>query len=61
MKTLTIISSIFMPLTFIVGVYGMNFRYMPELDLPYAYPVLLVIMLIIASSLWFYYKRKKWL
>lgn len=60
-KTLTIVSSIFLPLTFVVGLYGMNFRYMPELDWPYAYPLLLVIMIIIAGSLWFYYKKKKWL
>ena len=61
MKTLTIISSIFLPLTFLVGVYGMNFLWMPELEWRYAYPVLLVIMLILSVSLWLFYKRKKWI
>ena len=45
MKVLTIIGTIFIPLTFIVGVYGMNFKYMPELDMKIAYPILWVIML----------------
>ena len=44
MKVLTIMASIFIPLTFIVGVYGMNFRYMPELDIPWAYPLVWVVM-----------------
>ncbi len=48
MKVLTIIGTIFIPLTFIVGVYGMNFRYMPELDKPWFYPFLWVVMIIIA-------------
>lgn len=61
MKTLTIISSIFLPLTFIAGVYGMNFRIMPELDWPYGYPVILLVMAVVSAALWWYYKRKKWL
>jgi magnesium transporter len=61
MKTLTIISSIFLPLTFLVGVYGMNFEWMPELTWKPAYPILLVIMLGISVSLWYFYKRKKWI
>jgi magnesium transporter len=60
-KTLTIISSIFLPLTFLVGVYGMNFWWMPELSWKPAYPILMVCTLIIAVSLWVYYKRKKWI
>ncbi|WP_051318424.1 magnesium/cobalt transporter CorA [Cohnella thermotolerans] len=61
MKTLTIISSIFLPLTFLVGVYGMNFRVMPELNWTYGYPALWLVMVLVAVGLWRYYKRKKWL
>lgn len=61
MKTLTIVSSIFLPLTFVVGLYGMNFLHMPELRWRYGYPAVLLVMLIIAGSLWAYYKKKRWL
>ncbi|NUM51487.1 MAG: magnesium/cobalt transporter CorA [Flavobacteriales bacterium] len=60
-KTLTIISTIFIPLTFLVGVYGMNFKYMPEIDKPYAYPIVWGIMLLIAVAMLVYFKVKKWL
>ncbi|MBI3591095.1 MAG: magnesium/cobalt transporter CorA [Candidatus Melainabacteria bacterium] len=60
MKVLTIIATIFMPPTFIVGIYGMNFKYMPELDWKWAYPVVLLIMLIIAVSMLIVFKKKKW-
>lgn len=61
MTILTIVTTIFMPLTLIVGWYGMNFRYMPELESPYAYPVVIIVSLaIVVLSLWFFYK-KKWL
>lgn len=61
MKVLAIISTIFMPLSFIAGLYGMNFRYMPELEKPYAYPVVLSVMFIIIVSMFFYFRNKKWL
>lgn len=61
MKVLTVISTIFIPLTFIVGVYGMNFKYMPELDLPWAYPLVWIVMLAIAVTMTIYFKRKRWI
>lgn len=59
MKVLTIIGTIFIPLTFITGLYGMNFRYMPELDLPRTYPLLLAIMLLIGGGMVRYFRKKK--
>ena len=61
MKVLTIFAAIFIPLTFIAGVYGMNFQYMPELDLQWGYFAALFVMLIVGVSLLFYFRRKKWL
>jgi magnesium transporter len=60
MKVLTIVATIFIPLTFIVGLYGMNFEYMPELKSPWGYPSVLLLMLIISLSMLYYFKRKKW-
>lgn len=61
MKVLTIISTIFIPVTFIAGVYGMNFKYMPELESPYGYWTTWGIMLTMMLSLVFYFRKKKWL
>ncbi|PYV44648.1 MAG: magnesium and cobalt transport protein CorA [Acidobacteria bacterium] len=61
MKVLTIIATIFIPLTFIAGVYGMNFKYMPELEWRWSYPVLLLAMAVIVVSMLMYFRRKKWL
>ncbi|MFQ6052090.1 MAG: magnesium/cobalt transporter CorA [Candidatus Hydrothermarchaeota archaeon] len=61
MKVLTIIATIFIPLTFIAGIYGMNFGYMPELESPWGYPVVLLVMVGIGISMLVYFKRKKWL
>jgi magnesium transporter len=61
MKVLTIISTIFIPLTFIVGVYGMNFRFMPELDQTWAYPAIWGIMAGIAFGMIIFFKRRKWM
>ncbi|MCG9967289.1 magnesium/cobalt transporter CorA [Pelotomaculum terephthalicicum JT] len=61
MKVLTIITTIFIPLTFIAGVYGMNFAYMPELQWRWSYPVVLSVMVIIGILMGVYFKRRKWL
>jgi len=61
MKVLTIIATIFMPLTFIAGVYGMNFKYMPELEFRWGYFGVLGIMLVIALLMLMYFKKKKWI
>lgn len=61
MKVLTIIATIFIPLTFIAGIYGMNFRYMPELEWRWAYPLVLVVMGIVAIGMLIYFRKKKWL
>jgi magnesium transporter len=61
MKVLTIIATIFIPLTFVAGVYGMNFKFMPELYLPLAYPIVLTAMLLIAAGMLYYFKKKKWI
>lgn len=60
MKTLTIISTIFIPLTFIVGVYGMNFDFMPELHNQYAYPIVWLIMISLTGGMLVYFKKKEW-
>jgi len=61
MSVLTIISTIFMPLTFIVGVYGMNFKYMPELNWRYGYFIILGLMFIIALAMLALFRQKRWL
>jgi len=60
MKVLTIIATIFIPLTFLAGVYGMNFKYMPELEFKWAYPVLWIVMIVVFGSMLIYFKRKRW-
>lgn len=60
MKTLTVVSVIFMPLTFIVGVYGMNFDFMPELRWKYGYVSIILFMLILVIGMIMYFKKKKW-
>ena len=60
MKTLTIVASIFVPLTFMAGIYGMNFESMPELHEQWAYPALLVLMALTAGGMVLYFWRKGW-
>ena len=61
MKVLTIIATIFIPLTFIAGIYGMNFRFMPELEWRWGYFAALSIMMIVAIGIVIFCKKKKWL
>ena len=61
MKVLTIMASIFIPLTFMAGVYGMNFEYMPELHFRYSYPLLWLALLAVGLSMVHYFRRKGWL
>ncbi len=60
MSVLTVVATIFIPLTFLAGIYGMNFKNMPELDWPWAYPTLLGFMAALGLGLWIYFSRKKW-
>ncbi len=60
MQVLTIFAAIFIPLTFIAGVYGMNFEFMPELHFKYMYLIVWLLMIGTAGSMLFYFKRKKW-
>lgn len=60
MKVLTVVSVIFMPLTFVVGIYGMNFKNMPELEYKYGYYIVVGIMILIAVGMVYYFKNKKW-
>jgi magnesium transporter len=61
MKVLTVISTIFIPLTFITGLYGMNFEFMPELQWEYSYGAVLLLMMIISGGMLFFFKRRGWL
>jgi magnesium transporter len=60
-KVLTIISTIFIPLTFIVGVYGMNFVHMPEIEYRWSYPILWGIMILVAGAMMVFFRRKRWI
>jgi magnesium transporter len=61
MKVLTIMATIFIPLTFIAGIYGMNFEFMPELKWRWSYPALWGLLIVIFILMWIWFKRKKWL
>ena len=61
MTLLTVVTTIFMPLTLIAGWYGMNFRYMPELASPLGYPIVIVVSIAVAVGCLLFFKRKKWM
>ena len=61
MKVLTIIATIFIPMTFLAGIYGMNFKFMPELEWPWAYPVLWLILVTMFVSMVLWFKKRRWL
>ena len=60
MKVLTIISTIFIPITLIAGIYGMNFKYMPELNHEWGYPIALILMLGVVVVMLIFFKKRKW-
>jgi len=60
-KLLTIISTIFIPLTFLAGLYGMNFRFMPELESTWGYPAVLILMLLVVVVMMTYFRKKEWI
>jgi len=59
-QLLTIIATVFLPITFIASVYGMNFDFMPELRQPWGYPAVLLLMLTVATGILVYMKRRGW-
>ena len=61
MKVLTMIATIFIPLSFLAGVHGMNFAHMPELGWEFAYPAMLLGMAVIGAIMLLYFRTKKWL
>jgi magnesium transporter len=61
MKRLTIISTLMLPLSLIAGIYGMNFKHMPELEWLYGYPSALGLMLVVATGITIFFRIKRWL
>jgi magnesium transporter len=61
MRVLTVISTIFIPLTFLVGVYGMNFQHMPELAWRWSYPILWLLMIGIGCGMFVFFRRRGWI
>jgi len=61
MRVLTVFSVFFMPLTFVVGIYGMNFHFMPELDWYFGYPLIMLVMAVITIAIYIWFRKKGWL
>ena len=61
MKLFTVVTSVFLPMTVIVGWYGMNFKYMPELSSRFGYPYVIFLNITVVFSLIYIFKRKKWI
>jgi magnesium transporter len=61
MKVLTIITTVFIPLSFVAGLYGMNFQYMPEIAWRYGYFAILGLMAVMAGGMVLYFKKKRWM
>ena len=61
MTVLTIIATLFIPLTFLVGVYGMNFRHMPELEWRWGYPLVWIVMSATAGGMLVYFRKRRWI
>jgi magnesium transporter len=61
MKTLTLIATVMLPITFVAGVYGMNFKHMPELDFVWGYPAALGLMLLVVLGCLWWFRRKGWI
>jgi magnesium transporter len=61
MKVLTIIATLFIPLTFLAGIYGMNFKYMPELEWPWGYAAFWALIVILAGAMVFFFRKRRWL
>ena len=60
-QVLTIFSAFFLPLTFIVGIYGMNFEHMPEITHPLGYPVVWIVMIAVSAAIWSWFRRRGWM
>jgi magnesium transporter len=60
-KVLTIIATIFMPITFIASLYGMNFKFMPEINWEWGYPVVMALMVVITAWMVWFFRRRKWI
>ena len=61
MKVLTVIATIFIPVTFVAGIYGMNFQHMPELGWRWGYPLFWIVTIVIVAGMLFFFRKRRWL